>query len=142
MAWVGAAALVIIVVLALLLTRTSPRPPADRPPLSEEQKTYLQEIVIRNARMSAAENFLGDTVTYFDAELTNQGAKRVRELELELVFFDTLNQVVLRETVRPITPRTKSLEPQETRSLQVPFEHVPLEWNQAPPRVTPVYVGF
>jgi hypothetical protein len=66
----------------------------------------------------------------------------VKQIELELVFVDTLYQVVLRETARPVTLRTPPLKPGETRAFQVPFEHMPFEWNQAPPRITPVSVEF
>ena len=70
---------------------------AARPALSAEQKAYLASLVFADLRMSAAANFLGDTVTYLDGTVTNQGSKPVRRLDVELNFVDTLNQVVLRE---------------------------------------------
>jgi hypothetical protein len=98
--------------------------------------------MVSDARMSAAENFLGHTVTYLDAQVTNQGAKAVRQLELELVFVDMLNQVVLRETARPVTLRGPALQPGQTRAFRVSFEHMPADWNQAPPTITPKLVQF
>ncbi len=92
--------------------------------------------------MSAAENFLGHTVTYLDAQVTNQGTRAVRQIELELVFVDMLNQVVLRETARPVTLRGPALKPGQTRAFQVSFEHMPADWNQAPPTITPKQVQF
>ncbi len=92
--------------------------------------------------MSAAENFLGDTITFFDAKITNQGSKTVREVELRLEFVDTLGQVVLRETAHPVRSRTLPLGPGKTRSFQVSFDHMPADWNQAPPRVTVTHVSF
>ena len=138
----AAGALAIIVTALVLLVRIGSGPSSSEARLSEEQKAYLQQIAITEARMSAAENFLGHTVTYLDARVSNKGGKGVRQLELELVFVDTLNQVVLRETVRPITPHTPPLPPGQTRSFQVSFEHLPLEWNQAPPTITPLFVEF
>jgi hypothetical protein len=139
---VAAAVLAVIVAVLALLARTGSRPSPTAARLSAEQKAYLPQIVITDARMSAAENFLGHTVTYLDALVSNKGGKEVRQLELELVFVDTLSQVVLRETARPITLQTRPLEPGQTRSFQVSFEHMPLEWNLAPPVITPESVQF
>ena len=139
---IAAAALAIMVTALVLLVRIGSSPSSSEARLSGEQKAYLQQIAITDARMSAAENFLGHTVTYLDALVSNKGGKEVRELELELVFVDTLNQVVLRETARPITLHTPPLQPGQTRSFQVSFEHLPLEWNQAPPTITPKSVQF
>jgi hypothetical protein len=111
-------------------------------PLGEEQKAYVSLLEFTDARMSAAENFLGDTVTYLDASVTNKGARQVRRLDVELEFVDTLNQVVLRETAHPVTERTAPLKPGESRTMQVRFEHMPVDWNQAPPRMKPIFIGF
>lgn len=139
---VAAAVVAVIVAVLALLARTGSRPSPTAARLSAEQKAYLPQIVITDARMSAAENFLGHTVTYLDAQVTNQGGKEVRQVELELVFVDAFHQVVLRETAHPITLHTRPLEPGQTRSFQVSFEHMPLEWNQAPPTITPTSVQF
>ena len=136
----GALAVVVTALVLLVRIRSGPSPSEAR--LSEEQKAYLQQIVVTDARMSAAENFLGNTVTYLDAQVTNKGGKEVRQLELELVFVDMLDQVVLRHTAHPITLRSAPLRPEQTRSFQVSFEHMPLDWNQALPTITPKSVQF
>lgn len=135
-------ALAVMVAALVLLLHLRSRPSETAEALSAEQKAYLQQIVVSDARMSAAENFLGHTVTYLDAQVTNKGAKAVRQLELELVFVDMLNQVVLRETARPVTLRGPALKPGQTRAFQVSFEHMPADWNQAPPTITPKLVQF
>jgi len=113
-----------------------------RPHVSAEQAAYFPSLVFADLRMSAAVNFLGDTVTYLDGNVTNQGAKRVRRVDVELNFLDSLNQVVLRETAYPLAGRSKPLQPGETLAFRVTFDHMPADWNQAPPRVKPVYVEF
>ena len=90
---------------------------AARPALSAEQKAYLASLVFADLHMSAAANFLGDTVTYLDGSVTNKGAKPVRRLDVELNFVDTLNQVVLRETAHPLADRATPLQPGETQRL-------------------------
>jgi hypothetical protein len=110
--------------------------------LTEEQKAYFRQLEFTDVHMSAAENFLGATVTYLDARVTNRGTKTVRRLDLDLTFVDTLNQVVLRERARPVTRRTPPLKPGEGRAFRVTFEHLPVDWNQAAPAMTPVYLQF
>jgi hypothetical protein len=112
------------------------------PPLTAEQKAYLASLVFGDLRMSAAANFLGDTVTYLDGAVTNEGTRRVRRLAVELNFVDSLNQVVLRETANPLAGRSTPLQPGETQAFRVTFEHMPADWNQAPPRAKAVSVEF
>lgn len=110
--------------------------------LSAEQKAYLPLLVFSDFRMSAAANFLGDTVTYLDGTVTNKGGKPVRRIEVELNFVDTLNQVVLRETAHPLANRGMPLQPGEAQAFRVTFEHMPTDWNQSPPAAKAVYVEF
>jgi hypothetical protein len=109
---------------------------------TEEQKAYFCQLEFTDVHMSAAENFLGATVTYLDARVTNKGTKTVRRLDVDLTFVDTLSQVVLRERAHPVTRRTPPLKPGESRAFRVTFEHMPADWNQAPPAMTPVYLQF
>jgi hypothetical protein len=141
------AAVMAVVLAAVILywhaaSRAAVSSGALRPTLSEEQKAYLPLLEFSDARMSAAQNFLGDTVTYLDARVTNKGTKVVRQLDLRLEFVDTLNQVVLRETGRPVTARTAPLKPGESRAFRVTFEHMPADWNLGPPAITPTFVQF
>ena len=118
------------------------RPARPGPAPSTEQKAYLASLTFADLRMSAAVNFLGSTVTYLDGTVTNKGAKPVRRLEVELNFVDPFNQVVLRETARPLAGHAAPLQPGETHAFRVTFDHMPADWNQAPPAVKPVYVEF
>ena len=142
--------LVVLIILAGVVTlfvlrqhhAAHPTARGARTALNAEQKAYLPSLVFADLRMSAAVNFLGDTVTYLDGSVTNQGAKQVRRLEVELNFVDTLNQVVLRETAYPLASRTTPLQPGETQAFRVSFDHMPMDWNQAPPSIKPTYVDF
>ena len=109
---------------------------------TEEQKAYFRQLEFTDLHMSAAQNFLGDSVTYLDARVTNKGTKTVRRLDVDLTFVDTLNQVVLRERAHPVSPRTQALKPGESKVFRISFEHMPVDWNQAAPSVVPVYVEF
>jgi hypothetical protein len=108
-----------------------------------EEKAYLQQIEIKSAHMTAASNFLGQEVFTLNAEVTNRGPKVVRSLRLEMEFMDIMKQkTVLDKIVQPITSAEPPLKPGETRAISVSFENMPDEWNQGPPRIVPVSVGF
>ncbi len=110
--------------------------------MTGEEKSYLSQIVVSDPRMSAASNLLGDTITYLDARISNRGAREVRRIELRLEFTDTLQQVVLRETAHPVSLRTAPLKPGASRAFRVAFDHMPADWNRAPPRTTVTSVQF
>jgi hypothetical protein len=116
--------------------------PQSRPPLGAEAQAYLQQITVSDARMSAADTPLGTAVTYLDAIIANKGSQTVRELDMRLEFVDMTGQMILRQTVRPVTSETPALKSGEVRPMHVSFDHMPAEWNQAPPAFTPVYIGF
>lgn len=109
---------------------------------TEEQKAYFRQLEFTDLHMSAAQNFLGDSVTYLDARVKNAGTKTVRRLDLDLTFVDMLSQVILRERAHPVSERAPPLKPGESRAFRVTFEHIPADWNQAAPTMTPVYVQF
>jgi hypothetical protein len=135
----------LVAVLVLHQHRAASRPASAgevRQALSPEQKAYLASLVFADLRMSAAVNFLGHTVTYLDGSVTNKGSKPVRRLDVELNFVDSLSQVVLRETAHPLAGRASPLPPGETHAFRVTFDHMPADWNQAPPTVKPVYLEF
>jgi hypothetical protein len=105
-----------------------------------EEKAYLQNIQISNARMTAAQDFLQHTIVTLHARVTNKGNRTVRYLELDLAFSNYMEQVDLRQKAHPITSNTPPLNPGETRDFELSFDQVPEDWNQAPPQITPVRV--
>ena len=137
----AAAALVVVVGALVLVTRPRSERPSV-PALDADQKAYISQIVISDARMSAAENFLGHTVVYLDGRVTNRGDRAVRQIKIQMEFVDILNQVVLRETASPLDPKVGPLQPGKARDFQVAFDHLPAEWNQAAPTVTVQSVQF
>ena len=115
--------------------------PVVRPPLSAAAQAYLAQIGVTDVHMSAAETGLGSNVTYLDAQLRNNGARAVHEVDLDLTFVDMLNQTVLRRTAHPITTTAPPLQPGESRPFRVTFDYMPADWNQGP-AVAVTYVSF
>lgn len=111
-------------------------------PMTAADKAYLAEVEVTGARMSAARNFLGDTVYYLDGTLVNRGPQTVRELDLKLTFMDPFGQVVLLQMEHPVTRQTAPLKAGAAGTIHLIFEHLPAEWNQGPPVITVTYVSF
>ncbi len=139
-----AAAVLVTAVISIVALLRRPALTNDRtlPAPSPDEKTYLSALMVADARMSAAQNFLGQEVTYLDAKLTNNGSRTVRSVEIQMEFHDTLAQVVLRDTYRPVNLHLPPLNPGEARAFRVAFDHMPLDWNQAPPTLTIKSVSF
>lgn len=116
--------------------------PAVRPPLSAEAQAYLKQIAVTDVHMSAAETGLGSNVTYLDAQIKNDGARAVREVDLQLTFVDMLNQIVLRRAAHPVKTTAPPLRQGESRPLRVTFDYMPADWNQGPPTIAVTYVSF
>jgi type VI protein secretion system component VasK len=116
--------------------------PVVRPPLSADAQAYLKQIAVTDIHMSAAETGLGSNVTYLDAQVTNDGARPVREVDLDLTFVDMVSQMVLRRTVHAVTRTSPPLKPGESRPFRATFDYMPTDWNQGPPNVTVTYVSF
>ena len=110
--------------------------------LTADEKAYLSKISVTGARMSVAQNFLGDTITFLDAKVTNQGSRTVRDVELKLEYVDTFGQVVLRNFTHAISARALPLPPGKTRDFQVSYDHRHADWNQAPPKITVTRIAF
>jgi hypothetical protein len=129
-------------VAGLALLRRPAGSSGPRTEMTGEAKAYLSKIVVTDTRMSTAQNYLGDTITFLDGKITNQGSKSVRDVELQLEYVDTLGQVVLRDFTYPVTTRMPSLDAEKTRAFRVSYDHMPADWNQAPPKITVTRVTF
>jgi hypothetical protein len=141
--WIVSAALFIAALGAILtiLHRSATISEKPSPPTAEET-AYLSKIQISDAKMSVASNYLGDSIYLLDAKVTNGGSRTVHSLELQMEYVDTLEQVVLRDSAHPVTSRDLPLQPGKTRAFQVSYDHMPADWNQAPPKVIVTRVNF
>lgn len=106
------------------------------------EQAYRPEVIVAGAKMSAATNFLGDTVYYLDGSLENKGSQTVRQVRLKLAFMDPFGEVVVVESRSPITRQTPPLRGGATQTLHLVFERLPATWNQGPPTINTTFVSF
>lgn len=110
--------------------------------MSAAEQAYLKNLQVTNPRMSAASNFLGNTLYYLDGTLANKGQRTVRRVDARLTFLDPFGEVVLRQDESLLNGQSPPLRGNQSRAIHLTFEHLPAEWNQGPPTIELTYVGF
>ncbi len=108
---------------------------------------YAANLKISDLKMSAAENFVGATVTYLDGTVTNTGDKTVTHVAVHVVFKDSLGQIAQAEDVPlhvlqtggpypdAVDLSTSPLAPDQSKPFRLTFEHVTEEWNHEFPEL-------
>ncbi len=115
---------------------------------------YAANLKFSDFKMSAAENFIGATVSYMDGSVTNTGDKTVTRIVVEVVFKDEIGQLAQREelplrVLRTTGPYQEAVDltvsplgPGQTRSFRLTFDSISAQWNHQYPelRVTDLTV--
>ena len=141
----GLTLVVVVVGIAAFLLRTDSKI-ANAPP------AYAANLKFSDMKMSAAENFVGSTVTYLDGTVTNSGDQTVSHAVVRVSFKDSLGQIVQAEEValrilqtsgpypEAVDLRAAPLAPAQSKPFRLIFEHVTADWNHEYPelRVTDV----
>jgi hypothetical protein len=134
-----AVVLALAVVIALLL-RSEPKGAAAPPP-------YAASLKLADFKMSAAENFVGATVSYVDGAVINSGEKTVTHATVEVVFKDDMNQIVQREVLplkvlksggpypEAVDLKALPLGPGQSQPFRLTFESISTQWNHQYPEI-------
>ncbi len=102
---------------------------------------------LSNLKLSAAENYVGGTVTYLDVDITNTGDKALTGADMKLVFKNSLGQVVQTETIPlhvlvanrmggypDLVDLSRSpVAPGQSKTVRMTLEHISADWNQSYP---------
>jgi len=143
----GVALVVVVVGLIAVLTRGGPRNTATPHP-------YAANLKLSDLKMSAAENFVGASVSYVDGSVTNTGDKTVTHAIVHVAFKNSLGEVAQAEEVPLHVLQTNGpypdtvdlsvspLAPSQGKPFRLTFEHISSDWNQGYPdlQVTDVTV--
>ncbi len=133
----GAGIVLLLIAGVYLLTKPAPSggSPARALPMGAVEQAYAQNIHFVDLKMSRVANFLNQEVTLLFGVVSNDGQRSVRDMEVTVEFRDQLNQVVLRETHRPLGVRAAPLPPGQRREFELTFEHMPADWNRQYPTI-------
>lgn len=109
---------------------------------------YIANLKLSDFKMSAAENFIGATVSYVDGKITNSGDKTVTHVMLEVNFEDSMGQLVQREAValrvirsngayeEPVDLSASPLGPGQSANFRLTFDSISAQWNHQYPDIT------
>jgi hypothetical protein len=110
---------------------------------------YAQQLKLSDIKLSAAENYMGGTVTYLDFNITNTGDKALVASDVNAQFKDQMGQVVQKETI-PLHVLVENqlagypdlvdlsrapIAPGQTKTVRITLEHISDAWDQSYPQM-------
>jgi len=137
---VGLVAVVVAVGAILYFSR-------HKPPTGPQASEYAQQLKLSAIKLSAAENYVGGTVTYLDFNITNTGDKALVGADMYAEFKNTLGQIVQKETL-PLHVLVENqlagypdlvdmsrapILPGQTKTVRISLEHISSDWDQTAP---------
>ena len=143
-------AVIVVIALMLGIAFVLREPPRKVVPPSP----YIAQLKLADFKMSAAENFIGHTVSYIDGSITNTGDKTVTRVMVEVNFQDSIGQLAQREELplrvirtngaynEPVDLNVAPLGPGQSAQYRLTFDSISQQWNRQYPqiRVTDVTV--
>jgi hypothetical protein len=137
---IAVAVVILIAVVGAFLLRGQPKGASGPPP-------YAANLKLSDLKMSAAENFVGATVSYVDGTVTNTGDKTVTHVMVDVNFKDDMGQTVQREEIplqvlkttgpypEAVDFRVLPLPPGQSQTFRLTFEAISAHWNHQYPDI-------
>ena len=137
---IAVAAVIVVALIAALLLRSQPKSASGPPP-------YATNLKLSDFKMSAAENFVGATVSYVDGTVSNSGDKTVMHVMVEVQFKDDMGQIAQRENIPLQVLKTTGpypeavdfsvspLGPGQSKPFRLTFEGISAQWNHQYPEI-------
>jgi hypothetical protein len=137
---IAVAGVIIIAVVLAVLLRSQPRSSSGPP-------AYAARLKLSEFKMSAAENFVGATVSYVDGTVANSGDKTVTHVVVEVDFKDDIGQLAQREVIplqalKTTGPYPESVDfsvaplgPGLSTTFRLTFESISAQWNHQYPDI-------
>ena len=137
---VGFVAVVVAVGAILLFLRP-------KGPVGTQPNPYAEQLKLSDIKLSAAENYVGGTVTYLDFNITNTGDKALVGADVKAQFKDSMGQIVQKETI-PLHVLVENqlagypdlvdlsrapIGPGQTKTVRITLEHISDAWDQSYP---------
>lgn len=118
------------------------------PKAAKTVPSYAANVKLSDFKMSAAENFVGSTVSYIDGTVTNSGDKKVTRVVVDVVFKDEVGQLAQDEPDVPLRVLQTSgpypdavdlsaspLAPGQSQTFRLTFDHISAQWNRQYPEI-------
>jgi hypothetical protein len=137
---VGIVIVGVVVGMLALIFRAEQKKPAMPP-------AYAANLKFSELKTSAAQNFVGATVSYIDGVITNTGDKAVIHAVAQITFKDELGQTAQREELPIRVLRTggsydeavdlnvSPLAAGQSKPFRLTFENISAQWNHAYPEL-------
>jgi hypothetical protein len=137
---IAVAAVIVVAVIAAFLLRGQPKSASGPPP-------YAANLKFSDFKMSAAENFVGATVSYVDGAVANSGDKTVTHVVVQVLFKDDLGQIAQQENIPLQVLKTNGpypeavdfsvspLSPGQSKPFRLTFEGISAQWNHQYPEI-------
>jgi len=108
---------------------------------------YAERLKLSEIKLSAAENYMGGTVTYLDFNITNMGDRALVGAAVKAQFKDSMGQIVQKETI-PLHVLVENqlagypdlvdlsrvpIGPGQSRTVRITLEHISEAWDQSYP---------
>jgi hypothetical protein len=139
-----AIAVTVVIGLMLVVAFLLREPPKQVKQLSP----YIANLKLSDSKMSAAENFIGATVSYIDGKITNTGDKTVTHVIVQVNFEDSMGQVAQREDLplrvirsngaydEPVDLSAAPLAPGQSATYRLTFDSISSQWNHQYPDIS------
>ena len=117
--------------------------------LQPQTSPYAPFLKLSDIKVSAAENYMGGTVTYLDVNVSNTGDKTLTGAQVHAVFKNSMGQVVQNETI-PLHVLVQNqmagypdlvdlsrnpIGPGQTKTLRMTLEHISDDWDHNAPEM-------
>ena len=137
-------AVTVVIGIALIIAFLLRQPPKT----ARVPSPYIAQLKLSGFKMSAAENFIGATVSYIDGDITNTGNKTVTRVIVQVNFEDSIGQLAQREELplrvvrtngaylEPVDLNVAPLAPGQTAPFRLTFDSISAQWNHQYPTIT------
>jgi hypothetical protein len=137
---IAVAVVIAVAIIFAFLLRSQPKSTSGPP-------SYAANLKLSDLKMSAAENFVGATVSYVDGTVTNTGYRTVTHVAVEVQFKDDMGQIAQREDLPLQILKTSGPYPEavdfsvsplgsgQSKPFRLTFEGISTQWNHQYPDI-------
>lgn len=138
--FIAVAVVIVAAIVFAFLLRGQPKAASGPPP-------YARNLKLSDFKMSAAENFVGATVSYVDGTIANSGSETVSHVQVQVNFRDEIGQLAQREDIPLQVLKTDGpypeavdfaqspLAPGQSKLFRLTFESISAAWNHQVPEI-------